>query len=176
MQRIWITGSSGSGKTTLANAIGEKLEIPVTHRDQISWMENWTPRPMDEQIKLIQEMTAADQWIFDSNMFSASKHDGRLERCDTIIHLEVNRLVCLYRAVRRYLNGRRKPRKDLPRGCEEDIDLTLVKYILLEFPSRKRKNARLQFFKQAEEQGKTVIFLHGLQDIEAWKRKKGIHT
>ena len=40
MNRIWITGNSASGKTTLANFIGEKFNIPVYHRDSITWDEN----------------------------------------------------------------------------------------------------------------------------------------
>jgi len=41
MEKIWISGNSGSGKTTLADLIGKKFDIPVYHRDAISWDKDW---------------------------------------------------------------------------------------------------------------------------------------
>lgn len=90
MKRIWIAGCSGSGKTTLANVISEKLNLPVYHRDLITWDENDNTRSEEEQISIMKEITVNDAWIFEGARFTASRFDGRLDKCDTIIHLSKN--------------------------------------------------------------------------------------
>ncbi len=137
VKRTWIKGSSGSGKRTLARKIGEKLTVPVYHRDQISWGANWNYRTEEEQIKLVKSFLGKDRWIFEGNRFSASFKDGRLENCDTIIYLKINRLNCLYREVKKYSKHRNEPREDLPRGGREEMDWTLIRYILWDFPRKK---------------------------------------
>lgn len=100
MERIWIAGSSGSGKTTLANIIGNKLHIPAYHRDYITWdRSSIIVRTEDEQIAITKEFMQNERWIFDGARFTASKTDGRLERCYTIIHLDINRFICLFRTI-----------------------------------------------------------------------------
>jgi len=101
MERIWIAGNAGSGKTTLANLIGEKLDIPVYHRDYITWHEDFTMRTEDEQIVMTKSIIKTNRWVFEGARFTASKIDGRLERCDVIIHLELNRFLCAYRVCKR---------------------------------------------------------------------------
>lgn len=172
MKRIWITGSSGSGKTTLANSLGDKLNIPVYHRDQISWKENWQVSSEKEQIELIKEISVKDKWIFDGNRFTASKKDGRLNNCDTIIHINFNRFLCLYRGVKRYFKHKNKARADLAPGCDEEFDMNVVKFILFDYPKKKFKRQKL--FKEAEELGKRVIMLNGKIDYNEWCNRIGL--
>jgi len=172
MQRIWITGSSGSGKTTLANKLGNRFSIPVYHRDRITWMENWGERSEEEQIELIKEITEKDKWIFEGNMFTASKKDGRLHNCDTIIHINVNRFLCLYRGIRRYFLHRHNPRPDLSPGCKEDYDIVVAKYVLFGYP--KKKNERRLLFQEAKRLGKNVIILNGTKGVRDWCKKMNL--
>ena len=86
MQRIWITGDSGSGKTTLARLLGEQYGIPVYHRDSISWAKDDYERTANEQAEIIKEFTGDEKWIFEGNMFTLARVDGRLERCDTMFY------------------------------------------------------------------------------------------
>ena len=166
MQRIWITGSSGSGKTTLAKKLGDKLNIPVYHRDAITWKENWEERSQEEQIALTKEITKRDKWIFEGNMFTASRLDGRFDKCDTIIFLNINRFICLYRGLRRYFKHKNNPRPELNKGCDEEYDMTVVKYVLLGFP--KKKSSREKFFSEAKKLGKKVIILNGQKEVNNW--------
>ena len=48
MKRIVIVAGPGSGKSTLARILGERLNLPVFHVDQIHWQENWVERPLAE--------------------------------------------------------------------------------------------------------------------------------
>jgi adenylate kinase family enzyme len=166
MHRIWITGSSGSGKTTLASIIGVKLNLPVYHNDRIYWMSNWQQRPSSEQIEITKSISEKDNWIYEGNRFSDSKIDGRYNRCDTIILIEINRFICLYRFLSRYLKNRGIVRPDMSEGCKESIDISILKYILFEFPKKKR--VRQELFSQALSDGKNVIVLRGIKGVKKW--------
>ncbi|MFZ3034860.1 MAG: hypothetical protein WA138_12715 [Parvibaculum sp.] len=48
MQRILIIGGPGGGKSTLTRALMQKLDLPVTHLDQIWWTPGWIPRDLDD--------------------------------------------------------------------------------------------------------------------------------
>lgn len=122
VKRTWIKGSSGSGKRTLARKLGKNLTVSVYHRDQISWGGKWNYRTEEEQIKLVKSFLGKDRWIFEGIRFSASFKDGQLENCDTIIYLKINRLNCLYQAVKKYSKHKNEPGEDLPRGCREEMD------------------------------------------------------
>ncbi|QVK17651.1 AAA family ATPase [Mycoplasmatota bacterium] len=169
MQRIWITGSSGSGKTTLANKLENKFNISVYHRDSITWKENWQERSEKEQIDIIKELSEKDKWIFDGNKFSASKKDGRFENCDTIIYININRFIYLFRGLRRYFKHKYDARPELSEGCYEEYNMEVVKYVLSGYP--KKKIERQLLFNEAEKLGKQVIILNGHKEVKAWCNK-----
>lgn len=164
MQRIWIAGPSGSGKTTLANQLGAKLNIPVYHRDKITWVGKWQHRSEAEQIELSKEISTKEKWIFEGNRFTSAVEDRRLERCDTIIYLNMNRFLCLYRSFMRYLKHRGSIRPDMPDECVEQYDFILVRYILFDYP--RKKADRESIFAEAQKAGKTLIILNGPRDVK----------
>jgi len=166
MKRIWITGSSGSGKTTLANIVGKKIDIPVYHNDKIYWEKSWQIRPSNERIEITKKITEQDIWIYEGNRFNDCKKDGRFNNCDTIIYLNVNRFICLYRFLRRYYKYRGKVRPDITEGCFEKIDINIIKYILYDYP--KKYCNRLKLFEEGIHQGKKVIILNSSRGINEW--------
>ena len=155
MKRIWIVGTTGSGKTTLAKFLGNALNIPVYHRDNISWDNKGVDIPEEKQIEIIQEITGKEKWIFEGCLFSASRLDGRLENGDTIISLHINKYICLFRAWRRYI-------KQLITGSSEygwiqKIGFDQAKYILIEYP--RKSPERESIFTVARDSGKDVVIL-----------------
>lgn len=169
MNKIWIAGSSGSGKTTLANLLGQKYGIPVYHRDYITWDDGIQMRSEEEQIEIVKDITQKDNWIFEGCRFTASKIDGRLENCDTIIYLNINRLICLYRVVKRYykqLKGK-KAKSDL-----QEITFQFIKYILLEYPHKVQERQRI--FLLARGNGKKVIVLNGKRSVRDFYIKNNL--
>ena len=161
MERIWIAGNAGSGKTTLANLISEELDIPAYHRDYITWHEDFTMRTEDEQIVLTKNITKTDKWVFEGARFTASKIDGRLDKCDTIIHLELNRFLCAYRVFRRA--RRKRKRVDLSELDKQPFGLGFLKYVLWEYPNK--RNQRERVFNLAKEKGIKVIILKSRKDV-----------
>jgi len=155
MQRIWITGTIGSGKTTLAKQLGEKYHLPVYHRDVISWDTEGNDVPEDEQIRVVQGITTQEKWIYEGCRFTASKKDGRLENCDAIIFLDINRFICLFRALRRHFRQKIKATSEY--GWVQIMDFSNIKYILWDFPQKAPE--REAIFDFARKNGKSVFIL-----------------
>ena len=161
MKRIWIAGSSGSGKTTLANLISEKSGIPIYHRDYITWHEDFTMRSEEEQIALTKNITKAEKWIFEGARFTSSRIDGRLDRCDTIINLDMNRFICAYRVFKRA--RKQSKRTDLSAVDRQPCSFNLLRYVLWEYP--RKHNQRKKVFDLAKEKGIKIITLKTRKDV-----------
>ena len=127
MNRVMIIGQPGSGKSTLARLLGEKTGLPVYHIDQIHWMSGWVERPKSEKIALAMEVQNRDQWIFEGGLRHTKEH--RLERCDTLINLDLPLWLRAWRVGKRTFLGYGRTRPDLPDGCPEQISLEFWKWI-----------------------------------------------
>jgi len=106
MQRIAIVGCSGGGKSTLARELGAALKLPVIHLDALFWKPGWVEGDANEFREAVEAAVAADRWICEGNFIRAS--GLRFQRADTIIWLELPRLVCLWRAFVRLADDRAK--------------------------------------------------------------------
>jgi len=135
-KRVMVMGSSGSGKSTMAKRLGELTGLPVVHMDTIWWKPGWVSRPRDEVYAMHATAIAEPEWVFDGNY--SSTHEERLARADTVIFLDFNRFVCLFRVIKRWLKHYGKQRPDITEGCPEKIDLPFLWFVFTHFP-RKRK-------------------------------------
>jgi len=128
MQRIVIVGCGGAGKSTLARRLGAITGLPVVHLDREFWQPGWA-RPADAAFDArLEELLAAPAWILDGNF--ARTMERRFAAADTIVFLDRPTIVCLFRALRRGVLGRRVPRPDLADGCPEQLpDLEFLRWI-----------------------------------------------
>lgn len=133
MQKIAIIGSGGSGKSSLSVELGQLLGLPIYHLDALYWKPNWTRTPHPQWCELQRQLCREPRWIMDGNYKSTL--DIRLEACDTVIFLDVNRYLCIYRAVKRALKN--KKRADMAEACEERLDPKFIKF-LWNFPRQQR--------------------------------------
>jgi adenylate kinase family enzyme len=105
VQRIAIIGAGGSGKSTLARELGRRLDLPVTHLDDLFWQPGWVEPNRDEWEALNRELVQAERWILDGNY--GGTMEIRLEAADTIVFLDPSPLLCIWRVLRR--RGRDEP-------------------------------------------------------------------
>ena len=97
-----MIGTSGSGKTTVAEALARILEVPYICNDAIIWGPNWQPVPRDAVYQEIEEATRGDYWTFDGNLNLNNAEDLLiLERCDTIVWLDLPRREVWWQITRR---------------------------------------------------------------------------
>ena len=127
MQRIMIIGSGGAGKSTLARQLGEKLDLPVVHLDQLFWKPGWVEEPrevFDEELAKELEKPA---WIMDGNFNRTISQ--RMARCDTVIYLDFDRVTCLLSVLKRVITSYGKTRPDMAAGCPERLDWEFLKWV-----------------------------------------------
>ena len=127
MERIIIIGCGGAGKSTLARQLGEKLNLPVVHLDQLFWKPGWVESTKDEiDVKIMAEL-AKPKWIIDGNYNRTLTE--RIRHCDTVIYLDFSRLACLMGVAKRILTTYGQVRPDMGAGCPERFDAQFLKWI-----------------------------------------------
>lgn len=128
MKRVLIIGSGGSGKSTLALRLQKITSLPLVHLDRMYWHPGWVEPPKDEWQRDVEKMLAEKSWIMEGNF--GGTLEIRLTACDTVILLDLNPLICLYRVVRRRFRYRGTNRPDMTEGCNEQIDLDFLLWVL----------------------------------------------
>ncbi|MBM7601024.1 adenylate kinase family enzyme [Virgibacillus halotolerans] len=161
MRKIILIGSGGSGKSTLARQLGNKLKLNVYHLDALFWKPNWVGVTKDEQRKVQYELVKKEKWIIDGNY--GGTIDIRLNAADTIIFLDVNKTICVYRAFKRMLQYRNKTRPDMGAGCEERFDFGFLKWIW-NYPKTKRPETLKKLERLSKE--KQIIILRTPKQIQ----------
>ena len=127
MKKIAIIGCSGSGKSTLSIKLNEILKIPVYHLDTLNWKPTWVATPRDERDELQKELVKRETWIIDGNYNRTLKI--RIDEADTVIMLDIPRIICIYRVIKRFFMYRNSSRPDMNEGCKEKIDIPFLKWV-----------------------------------------------
>ncbi|TKD69993.1 topology modulation protein [Pseudalkalibacillus hwajinpoensis] len=165
MKRIMVMGiSAGAGKSTFARKLGELIQIDVHHLDALFWKPGWKEASIEEFRSSQEEIVTSPIWIIEGNY--SNSYDIRSNRADTIIYLEVPRLVCLYRVLKRWVTHFGQTRPDMGEGCNEKMELSFLKFIWTTYYPRKDKmQKRFEQFQQTG-QNKTVILLKNKAQID----------
>ncbi|WP_062105600.1 DNA topology modulation protein [Bacillus niameyensis] len=166
MKKIVLIGSGGSGKSTLARQLGKKLKIKIYHLDALFWKPNWVGVPIEEQIKVQNDLVKKEEWIIDGNY--GGTMDIRLDAADTIIFLDMPRIICVYRAFKRILQYRNKTRPDVGEGCEERFSFEFFKWIW-NYPKTKKPKILEKLEQQSNE--KEIIILKSAKEVKDFLEK-----
>ena len=163
MKRVLVIGPGGAGKSTFARRLAERTGLPLIHLDRLYWRRGWQPTPEEEWRAKVQEIARGETWIMDGNY--GGTLDLRLEACDTIVFLDVSRIVCLWRVLRRQLWHLGRVRPELAPGCPERIRWEFLTWIWT-YPSR-RGGRILQRLAALDGRKQVVILgtMHGIEDF-----------
>lgn len=154
MKRVMIIGQPGSGKSTLARALGARTGLPVEHIDHIHWKPGWIARDNLEKTVLCRKIHQRDRWIFEGG--HSTTWPQRLQRCDTIIWLDVPFLHRAWRVVRRTLRNYGQTRPDLPENCPERFNPEFYQWI---WNTRHTARAKMSTLFEGADAGKRRIKL-----------------
>jgi adenylate kinase family enzyme len=135
MQRVLVIGSGGAGKSTLARRLAERTGLPLVHLDAVYWRAGWVETPKQEWASTVETMLAEERWIMDGNF--GGTLERRLEACDTVVFLDMPRLLCLWRVLARRVRMHGRSRPDMAAGCEERISWEFLGWIWT-YPAERR--------------------------------------
>ena len=161
MRRILVIGSGGAGKSTLATELGARLGLPVVHLDALYWHAGWVETPAAEWRAVVTELVTRDAWVMDGNY--GGTLDLRLPACDTVVLLDLPRVVCLWRVLRRWLRYAGRTRPDMAPGCPEQLTWEFVRWVAWDYPLRRRPAMRRRLADVAP--GTQVIVLRSAGEV-----------
>jgi adenylate kinase family enzyme len=160
MKRVLVIGPGGAGKSTFARQLGKALNIEVNHLDAAYWRSGWTKPSEDEWVQTVNRLVSGDSWILDGNF--GGTLELRLKHCDTIVFLDMPRLLCLWRVVKRRLLYRNRSRPDMAEGCHEKLDL---EFILWVWNYSRRSRPKVVKLLREQVNGKEVVWLRSPREV-----------
>ena len=161
MKKVIVIGPGGAGKSTVARRLGERLNIEVKHLDRFYWQPGWQEPPKEEWLEKVKELTRADTWIIDGNY--GGTLETRIERCDTIVFLDLPRLLCLWRIAKRRLLYRDRSRPDMAEGCHEKLDWSFVQWV---WNYSRRSRPKVIKLLRENSATKQIVWLRSRAEIE----------
>jgi adenylate kinase family enzyme len=178
-RHIAVVGTSGCGKTYVAQALAARLGITYVSNDAIIWRPNWQETPQWERLAQIDVATSADGWTFDGNLASRKPDDLIvLERCDTIVWLDLPRWQVWSQILRRTVS-RVALRQELWHGNRESLRSTFSRDSILwwsvkSFAGRRRAYAAL--FADPTYADRYLVRLKSHREVERWLRGVEVHS
>ena len=157
--RIAVLGYAGSGKTHLSDCIAEKKNIPVLHLDDVKWDKEW--KPVDDSLVLpkVADFMTKEDWIIDG-YYTYLMIDERLQKADKIVLLQLPRMTCFFRAVKRTKSRRQD-------GYANDMNWWFVKFTLFGCRNKKRRNYYADI---AEKYKYKTVFLKTKRQVDKFIR------
>jgi adenylate kinase family enzyme len=166
MNKILVIGIPGSGKSTFANKLGKVLNREVIHLDKLYRKTGWVVAyTKDEWIDLVKNLVSKEQWIIDGNY--ANTLDIRLSAADTVVFLNFNKFICLYRVWLRCYKKDPLLGIDKAQGDRNRLSWDLVRKIIT-YP-RKEILRKLEKI----ENEKKVLIAKNSQELENLMEKMG---
>ncbi len=173
MKKVMIIGFAGAGKSTLAEQLSKIIGCQAIHMDSLHWLPNWIENTPEEERKMLEPVLKKDKWVIDGN-YSKVLYNKRMDMADTIIFLDFNRFLCLYRAVKRYFMYKGKTRPDMGIGCDEKLDFEFLSWILYKGRKRKMRAKKLNKLKQlkTEHPEKDIYILKNPKQVKEFLKRR----
>ena len=160
MKRVLVVGNGGAGKSTFARRFGEHFDLPTVHLDHLFWKPGWemvANGDFDEQLRT---ELSRDLWVIEGNYLRTLPQ--RLERADTVVFLDMPRLLC----ARRILLRRLRAEGEQAPGCPQRVDFEFLRHVFLDFYRDTRPD--LLEMKQLYERRLNWLTLARAADVEAF--------
>ncbi len=135
MRRILVIGSPGAGKSVLARRLAERFDLPLIHLDREYFSPGWVEMPRALWRARVAELVRRPEWVMDGNY--SSTFDLRVPRAEAVVWLDLPRLTCLARVIRRVLRYWGTTRPDLGPDCIERFDWSFLRFVW-SYPTRTR--------------------------------------
>jgi len=135
-KKILIVGGPGSGKSVLSFNLGQRLNIPVYHLDEIHIKCDTEKNGKDYRNHKILEILKNDSWIMDGNYRGTLKE--RVNECDAIIFLDYPTYKLIYGVLSRNVKNYKKTDKKIS-SVKKIFDFSLIA-LICDWRKTKRKD------------------------------------
>src|SRR6185295_18645657 len=102
-------------------------DLVVIHLDSLYWSAGWVETSKPEWRKTVEGLLNKSAWLIDGNY--SGTLEMRLAACDTVIFLDISRLICVWRLFKRAMLYRDRRRPDMAEGCSERLKLDFIKWV-----------------------------------------------
>ncbi len=155
-----IFGDSGCGKSTLANKLGDKLNLPVFHADEITNKFGRDKSKFKLIEKEIIKKAKQPKWVFDGNAFNKDK-EFRIIHADKIIMFDFPGYKALFYHLIRCFESKLFSKK-IQGGNSNKLNLSsYIPYIFWKFPKKKKMAIDI-----AQQHNKEIIQIKYRKDIQ----------
>jgi adenylate kinase family enzyme len=161
LKRILVIGSSGAGKSFFSRRLSALTGIEVIHIDRVYWKPGWVEPEKAEFDATLEKLLARDSWIMDGNY--GRTLERRLSAADGAILLDLNRVLCTFRVMKRSLLFRNGKRVDAAEGCDERFDWEFLRWTW-NYPKRSLGNVLAKLERGSS--GKKIFRLRSTADVE----------
>lgn len=130
----------------------------------IGWLPGWVERDHAEQNRMVEEIAARDEWVFDS--FYSRWSDRLIPRAEAIVALDYPRWVSLARLLRRTVR-RMVLRERVCNGNTETLPRVVARDSIIRwhFTSFANKKARIRAYQEA---GLPVLHFTSPNQLKQW--------
>ena len=167
VRKVLVIGSGGAGKSVFASRLGALLKIEVLHLDRFYWRSGWSEPPKDQWRTTVDGLLRRDAWIKDGN------YTGTLamtvDACDTVIFLDLPRVLCVWRVLKRALIYRNDVRPDMAEGCREKLNLAFIGWVW-NYPNRSRP--KIVELLRSNSGRKKIVWLKSPSEVESFLAKR----
>jgi len=160
-KKIAIIGPVASGKSTLAKRLGEMLDLPVFHLDNLWNLPNGEKEHPDILEEKIKNITLGEKWIIDGN-YRDSLY-SRFELSDLVIWLNFSLEFCRESAIARHFESKHVGK---PEYFVEPDDVLLFNF------EENLKTAEQYIFPLAEKYREKLIELTTREQVDMRFRKE----
>ena len=171
MKKVLVIGSGGAGKSTFSRRLGELTGIEVIHLDKIHWRPNWTEPSKEEWREIVENSLRGEAWIMDGNY--SGTIEMRIAASDTVIFLDLPRVVCVYRILKRVALSYGKTRPDMAEGCREQFDWKFIKWV---WDYATRSKPKIENLLEKYQNEKTIIRLRSKREVEEFLAKLQVRS
>jgi adenylate kinase family enzyme len=116
----------------------------------------------------VEELAGRDSWILDGNY--GGTLDVRLTAAGTIIFLDLPRMTCIWRVLKRSVQSRGRRRPNIALGCPERFNSEFLQFLgwIWNYPSSRRPSILEKIERHAD--GAQVHILQSPDDVERFVR------
>ncbi len=168
MSRIVIIGNAGGGKSTLARKLAQRRGLQHVEIDRLLWQPGWNLTPAEIYERRHAEIIAGEDWVIDG-LGRQATIAGRIARATEIILIDMPLWMHFWLAAERQIAWSHGTPEHAPGGITQMPPTEGLFRTIWEVEQTWMPELRT-LCREAEKQGKTLIRLTDVDELDAFSK------